>query len=346
MEDLKERQKEVLRIIVSTYVKSVNPVGSRTIAQHYRNELSPATIRNEMHDLEERDYIQQPHTSAGRVPTDKGYRYFVDHLMSESKVPPHVAALVAREYRNQMDNVETLIERTSQILSTLSEQAGLVIFPTFEGLVLKRLELTSLGRQHLLVVWVTDNGFVQNRVINMKEEIPEEELTRITRFLNQELKGLLLEEVQPHLAKKLEEVQDSLRAICHMARSIVIESFPKTEQRRLSVEGSRYILEQPEFQNWEKSRQLFKTLETREFLADLVEERLGEQSSGVQVKIGLEHHCEDIWDCSFVTAHYRVNQRTVGTLGILGPRRMEYDKIISLVDFVSRRFGEALEQWL
>ncbi len=346
MDDLKERQKEVLRIIVSTYVKSVSPVGSRTIAKHYRNELSPATIRNEMHDLEERDYIKQPHTSAGRVPTDKGYRYFVDHLMSEPKVPPHVAALVAREYRDRMDNVEALIERTSKILSTLSEQAGLVIFPTFEGLVLKRLELTSLGRQHLLVVWVTNNGFVQNRVIDMKEEIPEEELARINRFLNQELKGLLLEEVQPYLTKKLEEVQDSFRTLCQMARSIVSESFPKTEQRRLSVEGSRYILEQPEFQNWEKSCRLFKTLETKEFLADLVEERLGEQHSGVRVKIGLEHHCEDIWDCSFVTAQYRVNQRIVGTLGILGPRRMEYDKIISLVDFVSRRFGEALEQWL
>ena len=249
MEDLKERQKEVLRIIVSTYVKSVNPVGSRTIAKSYKNELSPATIRNEMHDLEERDYIKQPHTSAGRVPTDKGYRYYVDHLMPEPKVPPHVASLVAREYRDRIDNIETLIERTSKILSTLSEQAGLVVFPAFEGLALKRVELTSLGRQHLLMVWVTNNGFVQNRVMDMKEEIPEEELVRINRFLNQELGGMLLEQVKPYLIEKLEHAHDSLRTLCQIAYSIVFESFPKMEQRRLSMEGSRYILEQPEFQD-------------------------------------------------------------------------------------------------
>ena len=344
MKDLKERQKEVLKIIISTYVKTINPVGSRTIAKHYRNELSPATIRNEMHDLEEQDFIRQPHTSAGRVPTDKGYRYYVDHLLPETKVPPHVATLVAREYRNRMDNIETLIERTSKILSSLSEHAGLVVFPALEGLALKRIELTALSREHLLVVWVTDNGFVQNRIIDMKEEIPEGELVRINRFLNQELSGMLLEQIQPYITEKLKQAHDSLRALYQTVNAIVLESFPRAEHKRLSMEGSRYILDQPEFQDWEKSRRLFKALETKEFLADLVEGYSREP--GVQVRIGLEHHCQDIWDCSFVTAQYRVNQRTVGTIGILGPRRMEYEKIISLVDFVSRRFGEALEQWL
>lgn len=344
MEELKERQKEVLRIIVSTYVKTINPVGSRAIAKYYQNELSPATIRNEMHDLEEREYIAQPHTSAGRVPTDKGYRYFVDHLISEGGVAPYVAALVAREYRERMDNVEALIERTSKILSALSEQAGLVMFPMFEELVLKRIDLTWLGRQHLLAVWVAHNGFVQNRVVDMKEEIPSEELVRINRFLNQELGGMLLAQVRRYLTQKLERAHDSLRSLYQAAGTIVSESFPRMEQRRLSLEGSRYVLEQPEFQNWEKSRRLFKTLEAKDFLMDLVQ---GDpEREGVQVRIGLEHHCEDIWDCSFVTARYQVNQKPVGTLGILGPRRMPYERMIALVDFVSRRFGEALEQWV
>ena len=167
MRDLTERQEQILKIIVSTYVKSVNPIGSMTITKYYSEELSPATIRNEMHNLEERSYIRQPHTSAGRVPTDKGYRYFVDHLIGETKVAPHVAALVAREYRERMDNMETLIERTSKILSTFSDQAGLVLFPAFEQLVLKRIELAPFGRQRLLVVWVVDHGFVQNQAIDM-----------------------------------------------------------------------------------------------------------------------------------------------------------------------------------
>ena len=341
MDDLKDRQKEVLKFIVATYVKSVSPVGSRTIAKYYQNELSPATIRNEMHDLEERDYIRQPHTSAGRVPTDKGYRYYVDHLIVEAKIAPHVASLVAREYRNRVENIENLVERTSRILSTLSEQAGLVTFPAFEDLVLKRIELTSLGARRLLVVWVTDNGLIQNRVIDMKEEIPDEELIRIKRFLNQELEGMLLNQIRPCLGEKLERARDAIRALCETARFIVFESFPKTDEKRLSIEGSRYILEQPEFQDWEKSRRLFKTIESKESLVDLVG-KIPERQ-GVRVQIGVEHHCNDIWDCSFVTAQYRVHQRPVGTLGILGPRRMQYDRIISLVDFVSRRFGEALE---
>ncbi|MBI4372613.1 MAG: heat-inducible transcription repressor HrcA [Candidatus Omnitrophica bacterium] len=344
MDELKERQKQVLQIIVSTYVKTINPVGSQTIAKHYRDELSPATIRNEMHDLEERSYISQPHTSAGRVPTDKGYRYFVDHLMPEPKVAPHVAALVAREYRERIDNIEILIERTTKILSTLSEQAGLVVFPTFEELVLKRVELAPLGRQHLLVIWVTDNNLVQSQAIDMREEIPEGELGRIGRFLNQEVAGMLLARVQSHLASKLEDAHDSLHTLYQMAHDIVREGFPKTKQRRLAVEGSRYVLEQPEFQDWEKSRGLFKTLETKNLLSDLVCANSGQ--SGVQVQIGLEHHCADIWDCSVVAAQYRVNQRMAGALGVLGPRRMRYEQMVSIVDYVSRRFSEVLEQWL
>ncbi|MBI4358266.1 MAG: heat-inducible transcription repressor HrcA [Candidatus Omnitrophica bacterium] len=344
MSELTERQKDILGIIVGSYVKTICPVGSRAIAKSYRQELSPATVRNEMHDLEEEGYIKQPHTSAGRVPTDRGYRYFVDHLIAKEKLGPHVAALVAREYREHMDNIETLIERTSKILSTLSEQAGLVVFPAFEGLVLKRIELTLLGNDRLLVVWVTENGFVQDRIIDMKEEIPGEELIRMNQFLNEELRGMLLAEVKSYVLSKLAQAGDSLRVLYRTALDIIRDGFPKVEQRRLALEGSRYILEQPEFHDWQKSRLLFKTLEARDSLMDLVQGNRDRE--GVQVRIGFEHHCEDIWDCSVVTTRYRVKDRTVGTLGILGPRRMEYGKVIPLVDFVGRRFGEVLEQWL
>lgn len=339
MEDLTNRQKDILRVIVSLYVKTVTPIGSRTIAKSYRDAMSPATIRNEMHDLEERGFIQQPHTSAGRIPTDKGYRHYVDHLKLETAVPRHIAALVAREYRERMDNIEALFERTSKILSSLSEQAGLVIFPTFEGLTLKRIELTLLSNRHLLVVWVTSNGFVQNKLIN-SHEIPEADLARINRVLNEELSGVLMSEVKKRLLEKL-KVQH--QRLYQSAQTIVKESLPNSQSRRLALEGSRFILDQPEFQDWEKSRRLFKTLEEKEFLTDLVQTRT--EHEGVNVQIGLEHRCEDIWDCSFVTARYQVNQKVVGSLGILGPRRMPYERVISLVDYVSRRFSEALEQW-
>ncbi len=341
MTDLTDRQNDILRVIVSLYVKTVTPVGSCTITKFYHDALSPATVRNEMHDLEEKGYVKQPHTSAGRIPTDQGYRHYVDHLMLETTVPPHVAALVAREYRDRMDTIETLFERTSKILSSLSEQAGLVVFPTFEGLTLKRIELTQLSTKHLLVVWVTSNGFVQNKLIS-SHDIPAADLERIDRILNEELSGVPMSEAQNRLFDKL-KVQSSLQRLYQSAQMIIRESLPNSQTRRLALEGSRFILDQPEFHDWEKSRRLFKTLEEKEFLTDLVHTNLDHE--GVNVQIGLEHHCEDIWDCSFVTAQYRVHQKVVGSLGILGPRRMPYERVISLVDYVSRRFGEALEQW-
>src|SRR3989338_3431025 len=249
--------------------------------------------------------------------------------MPEPKGPPHVAALVAREYRDKIHHIETLVVRTSKILSTLSEQAGLVIFPSFEQLALKRIELTPIGRQHLLVVCVTNSGFIQSSMIDMKEVIPESELSRLNRFLNQELEGVLLADIHTHLADRLEQAQDSLRALYKAAHAIVLESFPKAAERRIALEGSRHVLEQPEFQNFEKSRRLFKMLESKESLMNLIHGT--SEHPGAQVQIGLEHQCQDMRDCSFVTAQYRVNERIVGTLGVVGPRRMHYDRIVSLV---------------
>ena len=339
-----ERQQQLLKLVVDLYIRDAEPVSSLALVEGSDLGVSSATIRNELVALEQDGYLASPHTSAGRVPTDKGYRYYVDHLMPESKVPVHVAALVAREYRERIDNMEALVERTSKILSTLSEQAGFVVFPVFEELAFKRIELTSLGHSRLLVVWVTHNGFIQDRVIDMKEEIPEVELERISRFLNQELSGRLLAEIEPYLAQKLERATDALRALHRIASLIVRDSFPKTLERKLSVQGSRYILEQPEFKDWEKSRRLFKILDSKESLIDLCHAKAG--SVGVQIQIGSEHHCDDIRDCSLITAQYYVDQKPTGTLGILGPRRMRYDQTISLVDFVSRRFGEWLEKWI
>ncbi len=344
MNILRERQKELLGMIVDTYVETVNPVGSGTIAKRFRKALSPATIRNEMHGLEEREFITHPHTSAGRIPTDKGYRYYVDHLMPAPRVTSRETAFILNEYRKRMDNMETLIERTSRILSTLSEQAGFIVFPSFEESVLKRLEITPLGSHHLLVVWVTRNGFIQDRVIDMKEEIPEEELARLNSFLNQELSGLVLSEIKPRLSAKLKTAKDSLRSLYETAVSIVSAGFPQAAQKKLSIEGSGNILQQPEFQDWDKSKRLFRTLEAKSSLLNVIES--GPNTGRVTIHIGIEHQCQDLWDCSVITAQYFVDDRKLGVLGILGPRRMPYGRVVSLVDYVSRCFGEALEQWL
>jgi len=343
VEELKKRQKEVLGIIVDTYVETVNPVGSKAIAQRFHDQFSSATIRNEMQNLETLAYITHPHTSAGRIPTDKGYRYYVDHLMSEPKVNDQDLKQIDEEYKSKMLNMETLIKRTCRILSTLSFQAGIVSFPLFEELTLKRVELTSLGSHYIHVVWLTENGFIQDRVVDMKEEISEEDLLRLSRFLNEELRGMLLHDIDSYLKGKLENAQDSLRQLFVMAQTIISSGFPKAHLPDFHVEGSHHVLNQPEFRDWQKSRQLFTALDQADWLADVMENTV--RAPGVRVRIGTENACPDLWDCSVIMTHYSVQQRPVGTLGILGPRRMSYQRLVSLVDHVAQRFGEVLEQW-
>lgn len=251
MNDLRDRQKELLGMIVETYVETVNPVGSQTVAKRCRNTLSSATIRNEMHELEEQDYITHPHTSAGRVPTDKGYRYYVDHLMPPAGLEPRDIQFIVQEYREGAADIEALIECTSRILATISEQASFIIFP---------------------------------------------------------------------------------------------EGFPQAVVPKLLVEGSGNILQHPEFQDWDKSRKLFKALEAKELFLNLA--RSGMERGGLRVYIGGEHRWRDVWDCSFVMAEYRAGRDCAGVLGILGPRRMAYGRMVPLVDYVAHHFGEMLEPWV
>ncbi|OGW81003.1 MAG: heat-inducible transcription repressor HrcA [Omnitrophica bacterium RIFCSPLOWO2_12_FULL_44_17] len=344
MEELSERQKRILGSIVEMYVSTVNPVGSNSIIGFSRDRISSATIRNEMHELEKLGYVTHPHTSAGRMPTDKGYRYYVDCLLRGVRLNSRDAMKIAQEFEANLSSVESLMERTTKILSTISEQVGMVVFPSFETLVLKKIELTILSRGYLLVVWVTQNGFIQNRVVDMKEEILEAELARICHFLNEELHGMPLSDIEFYLTRKLEEVHDSLHKLYEEARSIIQNSFPREMPGRLRIEGSHYVLEKPEFENWEKSKRFLKMVEERESLLDFIQQSVRPEP-GVQVYIGEEHNCEDIRDCSLVTAPYFVRRRVLGSVAVLGPRRMAYNRIISIVGCVADRLSSELEHW-
>lgn len=345
MEELRDRQKKLLGMIVDAYVSTIDPVGSKAIAQYFDGRISPATIRNEMHELEELGYITHPHTSAGRIPTDKGYRYYVDSLMGETKLSDQDAFRIKQDLESRIESLEDLIEKTSKILSSLTEQAGIVLYPNFESLIFKRIDLVSLGSQHIWVVWMAENGFVENRVIDMGRQISETGLQRISTFLNQELGGLFLNQVKEAIAQKLSEARDSLYHLYDEARRIVWDSFPERGMPKLSVDGSHFILEKPEFKNWEKSKNLVRALDLRESLFEVMR-GYDVQAPRVQVQIGTEHHCQDLWDCSFVTTQYFVHDRALGTLGVLGPRRMPYGRVVGLVRFMSESLGNLLERWL
>ncbi len=343
MEELKDRQKRLLGMIVDAYISTVGPVGSKSIAQYYDGKVSPATIRNEMHDLEARGYITHPHTSAGRVPTDKGYRYYVDYLMPDPALNQQDVMRIKREFEARIENLEELIDRTSKILAVLSEQAGIVLYPNFESLVLKRIDLTQLGLRHVLVVWTAENGFIQSRVIDMEREIAETDLKRLNIFLNGEIGGLPLSEIKGTLSRKLTEARDSIYQLYREACRIVLSSFPDGSLPKILVGGSHFMLEKPEFKSWEKSKNLMKALELRDSLLEVIRAR-DAVDARVQIQIGEEHHCADLWDCSFVTTQYFVHGRPIGMLGILGPRRMAYNRAVGLVGFMSEFLGGFLER--
>jgi heat-inducible transcriptional repressor len=341
--DLNKRFEALLDLVVSTHIKTGRPVGSLTLCDALDQDLSPATIRSAMHELEALELIQQPHTSAGRIPTDKGYRYYVDYLMVEKPVAPHVASVIAREFRSNQDSIETIVAKTSRILSDLSIQAGFISFPDFDSLTLNRIEIARLGKSHLLVVWIMGNGFVHNRTIEIKDLIPDEELRRVTKFINDELSNLLLSEMKPQLKQIMDCADETIYSLCTQAAFFVDATFPKARERRVTFEGSRHILEQPEFQNPDKTKKLLRAIERHETLLDLFE--ASHDVEGVQIRIGIENDCEEVQDCSFVIARYQVADRPLGALGVMGPRRMAYSDIVGLVDFMARRLGETLERW-
>ena len=342
MDTVTERQKEILAIIINGYVETVCPVGSKTIAEKFDSEISSATIRNDMVDLERIGFVTHPHTSAGRVPTDRGYRFFVNSILRIKSVDSAEAGLIAHEYRQKVRSIEELIERTTRILSFLTEQAGLVLYPSQKALVLKRIELIPYGHAHLLVVWAMATGIVQNTIVDMEELIPNEELDRLNRFLNAELCGKCFSEIHDFLQEKLPHVQQSLRLGYRLATEIAERVFQCDKERKFYLDGSRYVLKQPEFQEDAlKARTFFRALETRETLRLAFDQNLAQGE--VRVQIGTENQQKDMWDCSLVTTQYYFQNRALGALGILGPKRMPYARVISLVDCIARRFSDALE---
>ncbi len=339
---LTERQKEILAIIINKYVETVCPVGSKTISEKFSSDVSSATIRNEMAFLENLDLVTHPHTSAGRIPTDKGYRFFVNSCLRTKSVDSAEAGLIAHEYRQKVKSIEELIERTSRILSFLTEQAGLVLYPHPKELVLKRIELISYGRSHLLVIWATTTGIVQNKILDMEENIPESELNRLNYLLNAELSGKRFSEIHEFLNGRLAQVKDSLAASYRLAHHVALRAFDVSQERRFCLDGSRLVLKQPEFQDDAlKSRMFFRAIETKEMLRETFDQDL--EPEEVRVQIGSENRHREIWDCTVVTAPYRFQNRTLGILGVLGPKRMPYARVISIVDCVARRLSDAFE---
>ncbi|NPV52783.1 MAG: heat-inducible transcription repressor HrcA [Firmicutes bacterium] len=336
---MNERKKRILQAVTDDYISTAEPVGSRTIARRYNLGISPATIRNEMADLEEGGYLEQPHTSAGRIPSDKGYRFYVDAIMQARPLSKEERAAIYKELKQRQHEIEALIQHTARLIADLSHCAALVLCPRLQNSVLRHIELIPLNDENILVILVTSPGFVETRVVETPRPLSAGELHRVAEFLNARLQGMVVADIRFSLLEQLHSELVRYNSLLEGTLDLIIKTFRTSGKERIYREGTMNILEQPEFRDIEKVKPLFEFLGEDDTLIDV----LGSASSGqIRVVIGKEHGMAEIRDCSMISAPYGTRSNIVGILAVLGPTRMDYARIIGLVEFMAGLLSDTL----
>jgi heat-inducible transcriptional repressor len=339
------RTREILHWVISSHIITGKPVGSRSVARHSSEGLSPATVRNIMSDLEKMGYLHQPHASAGRIPTDKAYRFYVDCLMKRRDISDQDRERIDRDLK--LDNsAEHFMERTSQVLSRVSNNVGIVLSPPISSVALKHIHFTRLKDHRILVILVSRSGIVQNRVIQYPRDISQSELDRAARYIVDHFKNRTLLEIRIQVLKMLQREQALYDKFMQNIITLSTYSFTEAEGKKdvqIYLDGTSNLIKTPEFTDINKMKLLFETIEEKNRLAALISRCIEEDTQEVQITIGAENALPGIEDCTLIASRYVIDENTRGSLGILGPTRMEYARAIALVDYVARLFGHVLE---
>ncbi len=340
-----DRSREILTAAIKLYVATGEPVGSRTLSRLSREQLSAATIRNIMADLEEAGYLYQPHTSAGRVPSDKGYRFYVDNLVGQLRVSKHDEARIQRGLIDEETRLrpESLMERTSQLLSQVSDNVGVVVSLTRTQDAMAQLEFIKLADGRVLVVTVTQAGMVQNRVIRLEEELSQDDLDMTARYLTANYRGLTLSAIRSALLAQMSEEKALYDRLLKTAILVCERGFATDENPDVYVDGTLTIIDKPDFADTERMRALFRMFEEKSRLVKLLDQCLSEPiQSGVHIQIGAETRTPWLRDCAIVASPLNVGDRRMGGIGVVGPSRMEYARVIGIVDYVAKLFERVL----
>lgn len=336
-----ERKQKVLQAIILDYIATADPVGSRTIAKKYNLGVSPATVRNEMADLEEMGLLEQPHTSAGRIPSQLGYRYYVDCLMKRETLKAEMKEYVQGSLVNRIRETEDLIQYTSRILSQLTSYTAMVLTPFYGNNILRHIKLLPFEEGKAVMIIVLDNGHVEHRIMEVPDYLGEDEFATVSAILNENLKDLTLEQWRPSLFQGIHrELRHNSELLKELLDQIEL-SLEGDHDQKVFMGGALNILNQPEFRQLERVRPILELLEHEEIIKDVL---VPVSQDGVTVRIGTENKNEGMKDCSLITATYQVEGRVIGTLGVLGPTRMEYSKVISVVEYLTSALAEALKK--
>lgn len=324
--ELDERKTKILNAIIRNYLETGEPVGSRTISKFSDLNLSSATIRNEMADLEELGYILQPHTSAGRIPSDKGYRFYVDHLMEEKNQEVSEMKKFVIEHTEKMDQV---LQQVAKMLAANTNYATMITGPTYHQNKIKFIQLSNVDADQVLAVIVTEANMVKNKIIPVREPIDNETMLKLNFLLNSNLNGLALEEINLGTIAKLKEQAGIHSDIVSDILDTVADTMVQDDDIRIYTSGTTNLFKYPELSSSDKASELFSTFEEKQQLMSLVTENLlDDVNTGIQVYIGNESPIQTMRDCSVVTATYELGEGIRGTIGIVGPKRMDYEKVM------------------
>jgi heat-inducible transcriptional repressor len=337
---MNDRRSLILRAIVSHYVRSNEPVGSKTLVERYNLGVSPATVRNEMAALEEAGYISQPHTSAGRVPTDIGYRHFVDRFGTGGKLPAAEARQVETFFGEPRFELEDALRHTAGLLSHITDHAAIVFAPALDRSVVRHVELVGLSGRRAMVVVVTDTGRVENHVIGVPDGPGEEELERTAGILNKLIAGAPLEDAAGKITGELRKMPVELRELAAEVAKSLSRDLNEREENGVFLEGASNIVSEHKFHDLETVRQVIGALEHRRLLLEVLADAL--TIGRVAVRIGSENTSSEMQNCTVVAAPYGNEDEHLGTLGVVGPTRMDYRRTIAAVNEVAVNLGRMM----
>lgn len=336
---LTERQRMILLAIVDNYIYSAEPVGSRTISKRENIGFSSATIRNEMADLEELGYLEQPHTSAGRIPSNKGYRFYVDQLVGNPMRNARDAGKFRQLFADQFFEFEQVMNHAASLLSGMTNYTSIVLGQEINNSRLKSFQMLPLNGQSAVVIMVTDKGKVESKTVSLPEGISADDLQKVVNLLNTRLQGVPMAELRRRLHSEVtEEIQRYMQEYEELL-TVLEETVTREEDERLILKGVTNILMQPEFRDVDKVREILTLFEKNELMFRL----FGSRKNGIEVRIGTENDEQAVNQCSIITATYHLHGQPVGTLGILGPTRMEYGKVIGILDILSNNISRVLQ---
>lgn len=333
-EELSERKMQILKTLIDDYIKTAQPVGSRTISRKHDLCVSSATIRNEMADLEDMGYISQPHTSAGRIPSDKGYRFYVDNLMQVHELHHDEILKIKDAIELKINEINTLVRRASDIVSTFTGYASIALSPNLNKAVMKSVQVLSIDEKRVLVVAVTSGGVVYNQIVRVGFEPDQETLVIMSNYLHEKVNGLIIERIKfPHIDEIQKETGIPIKLIVPVIEGLK-QCLQDIDDSALIMNGITNLLNHPEFSELPKVKELFDLLNDQYVIKQLLNSAMSKQ--GLNFQIGSENENEIMRDCTLVTTVYSVGDTELGTFGILGPTRMSYSRVFSTISYISK----------